>query len=87
MKKVINFGKNVLGFVFRFTAAAVVTLSIILNVVLIKEHIDNRNLKENTKSVNLFSHTISWSEKTEPEDNKVIDLLDELIEEVKYRLS
>lgn len=86
MTKFINFVKNVFGFIFRFTAASVITMSIILNVVLIKEHMDNNAIKENTKSVNLFSHTISWSEKTETEDNKVIDLLDNIIEEVEYRL-
>ena len=86
MEKIINFVGNVFGFIFRVAVAAVITISIILNVVLIKEHMNNNAIKENTKSVNLFNHTVSWSEKTEKEDNKVIDLLDNIIEEVEYRI-
>ena len=81
-----NFVKNIFGFIFKLTAAAVIAIIIILNVGLVKEHLDNKALKENTKSINLFNHSVSWSERVEPSENKIVDLFDELIEEVEYRL-
>lgn len=82
-----NFIMNLFGFIFKLTAAAVIAIIIILNVGLVKEHFDNKALKENTKSINLFNHSVSWSERVEPTENKIVDLFDEIVEEVEYRIS
>jgi hypothetical protein len=71
-----------------FIGVAVVIVSLALNVVLLKEHIENRAKSENTKSFNVFTKTISFSDREEPEEEDAgIKILNEVLDEIEYRLS
>lgn len=85
MKKFLS---NSFKVITTFIGMAVVIVSLVLNVVLLKEHIENREKAENTKSFNVFTKTISFSDREEPEkEDDGIKLLNEILDEIEYRLN
>lgn len=80
--------KNFIGTIFCIIGASAIVLSIMLNVILIKDHMRNRNLKENTKSINAFKHTISWvSDDKKEEEDEMITWLDEMIDKMEAKMN
>ena len=85
MKRMI---KNFIGTIFCIFGVAAIVLSIMLNVILIKDHMRNRELKENTKSINAFKHTISWvSDDKKEEEDEMVTWLDNLIDEMEAKFN
>lgn len=80
--------KNLFSTIFCIIGTATMVLSIMLNVILIKDHMRNRELKENTKSISAFKHTISWvsNDKKEDED-EMLKWLDNLIDEMEAKFN
>lgn len=80
--------KNFISTIFCIVGASAMVLSIMLNVILIKDHMRNRDLKENTKSINAFKHTISWvSDDKKEEEDEMITWLDEMIDKMEAKMN